>query len=294
MCIGHAKLARSLIGELRSSTLIEVLPRARRLMLEARANLEQWRVAVSRNKDLEEQEREIIQSVMSMARRDVESSYSMVAKEVNGRAGMETVEYALRRTARAMVAMLIELVKIAPTGDAVEDMQREDLMVALRTRAAYGQLAIDLSGMDGPVADRLHTAGRRIRELISGESKNDIRIADVTVFQGLLERIDEWGSGPSATPGEALWSEVESVGSLLRGINQREILRNHDKRVLGELHDALESDEAVLTHWGQIDELLGMDASLDEMLAAPSYERGPGLLASVRNRIHYLATALGL
>ncbi|MEO1175144.1 MAG: hypothetical protein AAFX94_24275, partial [Myxococcota bacterium] len=264
--------------------LDDVLPRSRRLMLEARANLEQWRVAVSRNDVLEEGEREVIQSVMGVARRDAELSYSMVAKGLSGRAGMETLEYALRRTAQAMMAVLIELVKIAPSGDVVADMQEEDLRSALRTRAAYGQLVVAIEAVEGPIEARLDAAHGLFNELISGSLSNDIRIADVSVFQGLLDRITDWQAERSKTPGEALWSEVMSVGSLIRGINQRETLRNHDRRVLARIV----SGDPIESHRTEANPLLGLDAALDRLLV------GSGSDPEVRDRVAYLAAAIGL
>ncbi|MEM6733369.1 MAG: hypothetical protein AAF658_17560, partial [Myxococcota bacterium] len=91
LCVGHARGAREIAHDLRQQQMA-VLPRARRLMLEARANLEQWRVAVLRIDALNDSEREMVEMLMSVARRDVESSYSMIAHEINGSSATQTLE----------------------------------------------------------------------------------------------------------------------------------------------------------------------------------------------------------
>ncbi len=262
-------------------------------MLEARANLEQWRVAVVRSEALKDNEREMIQMLMSVARKDVESGYSLIARELTGSTAAETLEYALRRTRRALTAVLIELAKFAPQDDAPERLQQEDLEQGIRSRAAYARLARLVEEQDGPLGDRFEIVGVQIEQLLSGVDGIELRLTDVASFEGLLDRIRDWQRSPSDTPGEQLWSEVTSVCSLVRGINQREVLRNHDRALLTELMGCLEAEglDALRENWGRTKALLGLDRALDRALFAP-VRPDDATLSQARCRLVELAEAL--
>lgn len=264
-------------------------------MLEARANLEQWRVAVVRSNVLEEGEREMIQMLMSVARKDVESGYSLVARELTGSTAAETLEYALRRTRRALTAVLIELAKLAPQDESLAQLLREDLQQALRSRAAYARLARLVEQQDGPLGDRFEIVGVQIEQLLSGVDGVELRLSDVASFEGVLDRIRDWQRSPADTPGEQLWSEVTSVCSLVRGINQREALRNHDRALLQELAGGLEAAgmDALRASWGRVRALLGLDPALDRVLLTPGSVTDDAALAKARDRLLDLAEAYG-
>ncbi|MEO0815173.1 MAG: hypothetical protein AAFY60_20095, partial [Myxococcota bacterium] len=234
-----------------------------------RTNLEQWRVAVVRSEALEDSEREMIQMLMSVARKDVESGYSLIARELPRGTAAETLEYALRRTRRALTAVLIELAKLTPHDSSISELQKEDLEQALRARASYARLTRLVSSQDGPLADRFEILGVQLEQLLSGVDGVELRLTDVSSFEGILDRIRDWQRSPSATTGEQLWSELTSVVSLVRGINQREVLRVHDRALLRELEAALEESSVPNSLWSKLRPLVGLDPELDEILLDP-------------------------
>ena len=166
MCVEHARAARELARQL-SPDIAALLPRARRLMLEARANLEQWRVAVLRSDALEDDERQMIQMVMGVARSDLETSYGMLPRTPQAENAPETLEYALRRTRRALVAVLLEIGRLRDDDDALTRLQREDLDDALTTRQAYSRVLLRIEAEQGSVDDRLERARSASDELCS-------------------------------------------------------------------------------------------------------------------------------
>ncbi|MEM6732272.1 MAG: hypothetical protein AAF658_12005, partial [Myxococcota bacterium] len=119
--------------------------------------------------------------------------------------------------------------------------------------------------MNGPLQERFEEIRSKFHKLLDQQAAIAIRLVDVEAFEQLTDRVDDWLASPNESPGEQLWSEVESVVALLRGINQRESLRSHDKGVLSELGPKL---EAPLNRdsWQVIDSLFGLDSLVDHLL----------------------------
>lgn len=295
MCVEHAHAAREL-AQLLSPDIGTVLPRARRLMLEARANLEQWRVAVLRSDALEDDERQMIQMVMGVARSDLETSYGMLPRTPQAENAPETLEYALRRTRRALVAVLLEIGRLRDDDDALIRLQREDLDAALTTRQAYSRVLLRIETEQGSVDDRLEQARSAIDELLEQSAAAEIRLSDRATFAALSERIRQWQDGSPPAEGSQLWSEVASVFALVRAINQREVLRNHDRAVVqGLIFGVDERDSStLLARWGELIALSGLDAALDRLLAKPLAAIDEHDLSKAVERLRTLAAVLGI
>lgn len=295
MCVGHARAARELARHL-SPDIGALLPRARRLMLEARANLEQWRVAVLRSDALEDDERQMIQMVMGVARRDLEASYAMLPRSPEAENAPETLEYALRRTRRALVAVLLEIGRLRDDDDALMRLQREDLDAALTTRQAYSRVSLRIEEARGPVDHKLEQARSAIDELLVESAGVEIRLSDRATFAALSERIRQWQGASQHAEGNQLWSEVASVCALVRAINQREVLRNHDRAVVqGLVFGVDERDSStLLARWGELIALSGLDAALDRLLAKPLAAIDEHDLSKAVERLRTLAAVLGI
>jgi len=201
---------------------------------------------------------------------------------------------ALRRTSRALIA--VESAIREYEGEPPMNRQWKSLEDSIETRRLYSQFRRSILGADEPTDEelksRLRSAGLRIARLRDLEIYPFLRIDDRLQIRQLQKRIAGWlvgegESGPEA--GRRLWEDLVSFARLLGQINNRQELREHDRRIVAELcHRLYESGPipgSLPPHESKrFEHLLGRDEELDEMILA-SEPIAPGELREPLERL---------
>lgn len=184
---------------------------------------------------------------------------------------------AVRRSGRALVAVETAICEF----EGLETPQRRwvDLDDSLSTRRQYSILRRAImrrdNDDDSTLENRLRGAGRRIAIFRKREIYPYLRIEDRRVIKDIQRRIhDCLQAGDGATEeGRRLWQDLMSFAGLLSSINEREELREHDRKLLRSLNRRFfagaRSRPAKLTPLlrEELAALEGLDDELDDLLA---------------------------
>jgi hypothetical protein len=179
----------------------------------------------------------------------------------------------LKRTLFSVESMLFDY-------EGLEPPRRRwiDLEVSLQSRRLYGQLRRHiLSGPrpeDRPVLEqRLREVAVRLGALRDLEIYPLLRFDDRVLFRDLRHRIEEWlgAAHRDLWSGSRLWQDIHGITELLKAINFRQELREHDRRAVRRVYQRLCEAGAppFEAAWGPIHELaplLGLDDELDDLL----------------------------
>lgn len=186
-------------------------------------------------------------------------------------------ETSLRRLRRTMVS--IESAVYEYEGQEPPMRALPDLEVSLQVRSLYGRLRREIlargSATSGRLEDHLRAVAERLRDLRDLEVYPFLRFDDRIQIRDLLQRIAGWlreGSEDSQT-GQRLWQDLVGFAELLKQVNHRQELREHDRVLVGEAcHILFEGDETPeqvpLDLFARLELLLGLDERLDRQLLA--------------------------
>ncbi|MEL7059321.1 MAG: hypothetical protein AAGN46_04750 [Acidobacteriota bacterium] len=153
-----------------------------------------------------------------------------------------------------------------------------DLADSLEIRRLYGQFRRSIlrgeETLDGEsLQRRLRAASNRIAILRDLKIYPFLRIYDRVPIRRLQKRILAWLERSPADPeteseGRRLWSDLRSFAELLRQINNREELREHDRRTVNRIYRLLfepasPPERPLPAHVEDLEKLLGRDDELD-------------------------------
>lgn len=184
----------------------------------------------------------------------------------------------LRRVSRGLITL--ESAMREYEGLAPAERRWHDLKDSLETRRLYGQFrrAI-LRSEQNPAEDlatRLRGAANRIAILRDLKIYPFLRIYDRLSIRRLQKRILGWLEDPSREEeGRQLWSDLVSFAELLVQVNNREDLREHDRKTVSRLHrvlfEARQTPQRILpSHLADLELLLGRDEDLDRIILSPN------------------------
>lgn len=165
---------------------------------------------------------------------------------------------------------------------------------SLRVRRAYFTFRAEVLG-DGPpplhdAARRLRSAASALAKLISREAYGFARVHDRSSLREIQRRIREQLTAHATAQVEAvparlamldvmasrLWQDLANLTELMLLVNNRAELRDHDRKLLHEVHRALADDELDAERArSALAELLGRDPDLDRWIRAGSRELAP-------------------
>ncbi|MEM9556319.1 MAG: hypothetical protein AAGC60_18835 [Acidobacteriota bacterium] len=171
--------------------------------------------------------------------------------------------------------------------EGLEPIERRwaDLADALEIRRLYGQFRRAIArGGEEPEGEELRTqlrsAANRIAILRDLKIYPFLRIYDRIPIRRLQKRILEWLERDDGDPakneeGMQLWSDLLSFAELLKQINNREELREHDRRTVTRLvrllFEAKSMPPQILPgHLEALEQLLGRDDQLDRIVLDPT------------------------
>ncbi|MEL7061889.1 MAG: hypothetical protein AAGN46_17820 [Acidobacteriota bacterium] len=183
----------------------------------------------------------------------------------------------LARTARAAAAL--ENHYCAEMGLERELSIASGTEAALAIRRGYGKFrrSINSSSTGDAVEARLRRGATAIARLIGSNIFLELRAHDRQILMSLQKRIRKWfASDRQSEDGQRLVQDLVGFGMLLREINRRAELVEHDARLLPELQslvaqspaDAQPLEDSFLL--GRLRRLAGASDSIDRLLAEPS------------------------
>ncbi len=158
----------------------------------------------------------------------------------------------------------------------------ENLEDSLEIRRQYGMLWRAARRVGNPKGDELAVAIRKIGQRIAILRRLKIypflRIDDRLAIRRLQKRIFAFLEDPEEQAGRRLWTDLVASFGLLRQINNRQELCEHDRRVVLTVHYQLArkiaaEDPIPSEILERLDPLLGRDDDLDRVMLRPSDHR---------------------
>jgi len=201
---------------------------------------------------------------------------------------------AVRQTVRALIAL--ESAMLEYEGQPQKERQWAEVDDSLEIRRLYTQLRRTAVEGGEPrdreeLVRRLRKSARRIAILRDLKIYPFLRISDRLEIRSLQKRIMAWleRADSSQESGQRLWQDLASFARLLRQINLREELREHDRRAVLEsyrmLFGAFEQPAKMPAAARQrLESLAGRDDELDRLLHLRE-ALTPDLLRSVLERL---------
>ncbi len=184
----------------------------------------------------------------------------------------ETARRKLRRGVRAILEAAHEAGATDILGGHHQDHHRvADLAPALTVRQLYATFRRSLRAPtdDSPeaVLTAVRYAGGALAALITSPDYGEVRASDRMVLRRLRERALTWARGDrNPVEGRRLIADLDTTADLLRGINDRQELRAHDRAVIAA---ALAADGEPPESWrARLESLRGLDDALDDALDA--------------------------
>ena len=154
-----------------------------------------------------------------------------------------------------------------------------ETQTAIEIRTAYAKLwrTIETGTTTGDFESRLRSASTAIARLTGRPIFLDMRALDRRLTLELQKRIRNWlAGGPSSDTGKPLWLDVEAFCELIRMINFRQELVEHDLALVPELMSQLgelDGGSTPLTEHAALHRrlrtLIGRDRELDSLLDVP-------------------------
>lgn len=187
---------------------------------------------------------------------------------------------------RTLKRTMISVESVLHDYEGLEPPRRQwtDLEVSLQNRRLYGQLRRQILGGPRPderpvLEQRLGEVAGRLAAIRDLEIYPLLRFDDRVALRDLRQRIEEWLAAPyrDLRSGTSLWQDLTGFAEMLKGVNHRQELRQHDRslvrRTYRRLFDPgappLDPDEGPAY---ELAPLLGLDDELDELLL----KRAPG------------------
>ena len=156
-----------------------------------------------------------------------------------------------------------------------EGFAKAELETALAIRTLYSQyrtrVITGVECSEANVAELIHDVSKAVSTLMESEVFNDVRLADKRAFSVWQSRIVDWLAGrrdPGA--GIELHRDLVAGAELLRQINKREELQAHDRQLIVDIADILNTanptPKELGPHLPRLTRLRGCDEELDAML----------------------------
>lgn len=182
-----------------------------------------------------------------------------------------------RRIQRALGGAAGGLARITRIPDQLSPEGREEeTRTAVAVRGFYRDYWLMMESLEGSsatTAAKLCRVAQELSELLASPIADLIRLSDNLTLSTLQQRVEMLTSGgpPSENPAELL-ADVCAATSMLRHVNQRELLKLHDVDILQEVRHLILSQSA---HTGLLELLaeklrpvLGRDKELDRLTEA--------------------------
>ncbi len=169
-----------------------------------------------------------------------------------------------------------------------ERLTGTDLVASLAVRREYARL---YHQEERPLPDspeellaRVRSVGNRLSKLMGSSAYGMMRLKDRLMFRELRSRILTWlGSESSSFElGTQLLSDFETATKMLRQINLRAELREHDRLRLEAALTELQRGGAMTLVRKQLRAIYGLDSQLDELLNSPNPPQLQQLLEAVQ------------
>jgi hypothetical protein len=223
-----------------------------------------------------------VASLAFAGRSQVVESRSALAASVESRQVWMVASHAdtgLRRIGKALIA--VETAVREYEGLPALDRRWVDLEVSFEIRRLYGQFRraalrgkVDASGEEQ--VKEFKGIARRISILRDLKIYPFMRIDDRLAIRKLQKRILAWleAETPNQEEGRRLWQDLVSFARLLSKVNEREELRQHDRRLVvlfdNQLQGSHHSASFSATQRTELETLVGLDDDLDKILLRPS------------------------
>ena len=152
-----------------------------------------------------------------------------------------------------------------------------DLDTSLEVRKLYGEIRRQVRALDdaseAEVSQRIEEVAGRFSELASHRIYPLLRIEDRQEIRQIHRRMRQWLRDRDEEAGERLWEDIVGFVALLGAVNQREELRQHDRRVVNRAHKRLFGSRGVAylseSLLKELRSLEGLDEELDQLLLDP-------------------------
>jgi hypothetical protein len=178
----------------------------------------------------------------------------------------------LRRVKKGMEAIIVSLCGLL--GTPYRYAGGIDLEASLAVRRAY---TLFLQA-DGEVRDddsqslvrQIRTVGTRIAILVGKKAYPSMRLKDRLMFRSLQARIIAWlaDENQRIAVGKEILSDFDAAASMLRMINHRSELRQHDAGCLDLALKQLSTGQAPSAVATTLAPVLGLDANIDRLLSS--------------------------
>ncbi len=164
----------------------------------------------------------------------------------------------------------------------------ENIDDSLEIRRQYDMLWRAVQRAGNPAADEIETAIRKIGHRIAILRRLKIypllRVDDRLSIRKLQKRVFAYLEQPGEVDGHSLWQDLVAFFGLLRQVNNRHELREHDRQLVLTIHYELGRKIAVRDRMPpeileRLDPLLGRDDDLDRILRSPGDFRPRDCLA---------------
>ena len=183
-------------------------------------------------------------------------------------------EYSLRCLRKALVSVESSLYEFE--GQRAPARQWFDVELSLQIRKLYWNLRreTELAGRGGQsLEEKLRKVLYRVVAFRELSVYPFLRVDDRVHLRHLLKRILDWlnGSDRDPTEGRRIWEDLSGFAEILVQVSHRQELQDHDRdlldrihRLLFRRHDLTKMPPAI---WNQLDNLLGLDEELDELIS---------------------------
>lgn len=210
---------------------------------------------------------------------------------------------------RTLKRTLISVESALHEFEGLEPPKREwsDLEISLRTRRLYTELCREVLRSplpeDRALPDRLATVHDRLDHLRELDVYPLLRFDDRVTMRELRRRISAWivAETHDLLAGGRLWQDVVGFSQLLKEVNHRQELRQHDRALVRRVYHQLFGRAGHIADFSddllaQLDALYGLDDELDDLLALGAradLASWRDVLARVLRRVSSPAEALG-
>ena len=185
----------------------------------------------------------------------------------------------LRRIGKALTAIDVAITEFE--GLQLDWVPWVDLEDSLATRQVYGQFRRQILELEQEVQDDLpkglKNASYRIAFLRKLHIYPYLRIDDRIAIKQLSRRIQAWleDAGSNAEDGKRLWGDLVSFAHLLAKVNEREELREHDRRAVHNLVRRLFGGPKPVERLDgelleELTQLEGLDLAIDAVIQKPA------------------------
>lgn len=226
-----------------------------------------------------------VSNLAFVVRAQVMEPFEALVAALNSRYVWVVVSHAdtgLRRVSRGLLTLETAIREYEGLPPA--ERRWSDLKDSLETRRLYAQFRRAILRSDQNPAEnqvsRLRAAVNRIAILRDLKIYPFLRIDDRVSIRRLQKRIQAWLDRPDEDAlkeeeGRQLWSDLVSFAELLGQINNREDLREHDRKTVARLHrvlfEARQPPPRILpSHLADLELLLGRDEDLDRIALNPN------------------------